>query len=230
MCYDFLINEPYWVTPEFAKSQIQNAWLGQHSSTSYISQIIRYGTQGAHSHSSMFVRYGTETSPQVDILEVREFKGGQRRTLEYHMRQIDRIDVFSPNIARWPEFDPVCAVDAMRRLTDEEYGWWGIWQMFARRVPGLWRMYNITTDDRLPEPGQPIVQPYCSHAVSLATHCGGGVDPVPRCPHHMVSPGMLTNSLFYCYEFTIASPACVRQYGDQILTAAAANEQVYVRT
>ena len=221
MARSFDIGNPLWVTPAYAESKIQNAWIGQCLSDSYISELIRYGTQGVHSHSEMFLKNG---GGRVDILELREFKGGRRKTFQYHMKQQGRIDVFSPDMARWPEFDADGAVNAMRRLTDYEYGWFGIWRMLARRIPVFWRLYPPTTDDRLPEPGEPIRQPFCSHAVSLATHLGGGVDPVPRCPHHLVSPSQLTYSLFYNYEFSIASSWCIDRYGDGINEKARHNE------
>lgn len=221
MAQNFDISNPLWVTPDYAEATIQNAWIGQCMSDGWISSLIRYGTQGVHSHSEMFRRNGGD---QLDILELREFKGGRRKTFQYHMKQTGRIDVFAPDMKRWPEFDPLGAVNAMRRLTDYEYGWFGIWRMAARRIPVLWRLYPPTTDDRLPKGGKPIRQPFCSHAVSLATHLGGGVDPVPRCPHYLVTPSALTYSLFYEYKFTIASPDCVKQLGDAILETARHNE------
>lgn len=211
-------DKPHWVTPQYAEQHIQSAWLGQCTSTGFISRVIRHGTQGVHSHSMLFARNGG-----VDALELREFKGGQRRTLTYHVSQSGRIDVFSPDISRWPEFDAAGAVAAMRQLTNQEYGWLGIWRMTARRVPFLWYLYPPSTTDTLPTADAPIPQPFCSHAVSLALHQGGGVDVVPRQPHATVSPAQLTTSLFFQYEFTIASPWCAQQYGRRILTEAENN-------
>lgn len=221
MAKSFDISNPLWVTPDYAEAKIQSGWIGQSLSDSWISKLIRYGTQGVHSHSAMFLKNGGD---RVDILELREFEGGRRKTYAFHMKQPGRIDVFSPDRLRWPNFDPAGAVDAMRRLTDCDYGWFGIWRMAARRIPLAWRFYPPTTDDRLPENGKPIRQPFCSHAVSLATHLGGGVDPVPRCPHYLVTPSHLTYSMFYNYEFTIASDWCVEKYGDTILETARHNE------
>lgn len=217
----FDVNAPLWVSPVFAESRIQDAWLGQFASDGWISRVIRYGTQGVHSHSAMFLRNNDST---VDILELREFKGGRRKTFQYHMGQAGRIDVFSPDLQKWSELSPQGAVSAMRRLTDCNYGWFGIWRMAARRIPLLWRCYPPTTDDRLPFEGKPIRQPFCSHAVSLAMQLGGGVDPVPRCPNYLVTPSQLTYSLLYNYEFSIASPDCVKRYGTNILRDAANNE------
>jgi len=217
----FDINAPLWVTPNHARASIQDAWLGQFTSNGWVSALVRAGTQGVHSHSAMFRRNADET---VDLLELREFKGGRSKTFQYHMDQPGRIDVFSPDSSRWPELRPAEAVAAMRRLTDCEYGWYGIWRMAARRLPVVWHLYPPTTDDRLPFEGDPIRQPFCSHAVSLAMQLGGKVDPVPRCPNYLVTPSQLTFSLLYRYEFSIASGDCVKKYGREILRDAANNE------
>jgi len=221
MAREFQIRNPLWVSPEYAESKIQNAWIGQCLSDSWISRLIRYGTQGAHSHSEMFLRNGGD---RLDILELREFKGGRRKTFQFHVDQPGRIDVFAPDTDRWPHFNAQGAVNAMRRLTDEDYGWFGIWRMAARRIPLFWRFYPPSTSDQLPADGKPIRKPFCSHAVSLATHLGGGVDPVPRCPHYLVTPAQLTYSLFYLYQFTIMTPWCVSEYGDGIVEVARQNE------
>lgn len=218
----FDASRPLWVGYAFAREAIQSGWIGQYMADSVISRLIRYSTQGVHSHSAMFVKNG---GGAVDVLELREFRGGQRRTLEYHFRLPSRIDVFAPDTDRWPEFDGEGAVRAMRRLTDYAYGWLGIWRMAARRIPLVWRLYPPTVDDRLPDDGKPIRQPFCSHAVSLATHLGGGVDPVPRLPHYLVAPAHLTWSLFYRYQFSLAGEWAIRRYGDQILEEAAINEE-----
>lgn len=219
----FDVNFPFWVHPDYAEEQIQTGWIGQSLSDGWISRWVRYGTQASHSHSMMFLRNGGD---RLDLLEVREFIGGRRRSFRYHTGQSGRIDVFSTDTVRWPEFDAAGAGYAMRDMVDYEYGWWGIFHMLLRRTPFLWYLYRPDTNDALPHELTPTRQPFCSHAVSLATHRGGGVDPVPRLPHWLVSPGMLTQSLFYNYEFSIASPWCVDYYGDIILARADANQQM----
>jgi len=216
----FDVEAPFWVTEEYAASRIQSGWIGQYLSDTFVSRLIRNSTQGVHSHSAMFLKNG---GGKIDVLELREFKGGQRRTLAYHLSQPQRIDVFAPDTVRWSEFDGDGAATAMRRLTDHEYGWFGIWRMAARRTPFLWRLYPPTTNDQLPVDGKPIRQPFCSHAVSLATHLGGRVDPVPRCPHYLVTPTMLTYSLFYKYQFTIAGQ---HAGGEAVATAALNSERL----
>ena len=222
MAQPFDVQNPFWVTPQYAAEKIQSPWIGQCLSDSWVSRAIRYGTQGAHSHSMLFLRNMWD---DLDVLEVREFKGGRRKTFNYHVNQTGRIDVFSPDVTRWPNFNPLQAGYAMREMVDHNYGWWGVFHMFLRRTPGIWRLYSQTTVDQLPTETSPVRQPFCSHAVSLSTH-RGGVDPVPRCPHWLVSPSMLTQSLFYRYEFTIASPYCAKSYDGDLLSLALKNEEL----
>jgi hypothetical protein len=219
----FDTHNPLWVSVGYARRTVQNAWLGQCRGDSYISQLIRLGTQGTHSHSMMFRR----TNGDLDVLETREGCGGRSRPVDYHFSRPSRIDCFSPNAGnRWPEFDPIGACEAMRTLTAEEYGYYGLLRMAMRRVPLIWRLYPPTTDDRLPEDGKPIRQPFCSHAVSLATHLGGGVDPVPRRPHCRVTPTHLTESLFYNYEFSVATDWCRFEHGTIIDSMSICNEHM----
>lgn len=219
---EFDTNHPFWVSATYARQMVQDAWIGQCSGNSYISQLIRFGTQGVHSHSQMFRR----DNGDLDVLELREGSGGSARPLAYHLGQPGRIDCFSPNSGnRWPEFDSAGAVAAMRTLTAEQYGYRGLLRMALRRVPLVWRLYPPTTDDRLPEDGKPIRQPFCSHAVSLATHLGGKVDPVPRRPHCRVAPTHLTESLFYDYEFSIVTDWCRKAYA-KVASLAICNEHM----
>jgi len=223
---EFDVHRPVWVSADYARYVLQDAWIGQTSSDSYLSQLIRLGTQGVHSHSMMFRRNEDAT---VDVLEMLEGKGGVTKPFEYHMRKKGRIDVFSPNPEhRWPSFNPRGAVEAMRVLTAEEYGTMGLLRMALRRVPIIWRLYPPTTDDRLPSSGDSIRQPFCSHAVSLATHLGGGVDPVPRRPHWQTAPQHLTESLFYEYQFSVVTDWCRRKYSDDIDALAACNEHAFM--
>jgi hypothetical protein len=190
-----------FVSIDEAKRRIQSAWVGQYRGTSYLSRLIQLGTSSVHSHSSMFRR---TASGEVDVLELREFIGGRTKTLEYHAVESDRlIDVFACNAGiRWPHFKPDLAVETMRFLCDRSYGYWGVTKLGLRKVPGLWRLFEITNADI--ESGKQ--QPFCSHAVAWATTCGG-VDPVPNCPSYLVTPGMLTTSMFYEYQFTIDTRA-----------------------
>lgn len=221
---DFNFNEPRWVTGAFAKTRIQDAWIGLTAGDSYLSQVIRYGTQGVHSHVGMFRR--TENGENnIDFLEM-VMGGGRTKTIEFHIEHGQRVDVFSPcKDGMYKDiFDPTGAVAAMRMLVDYDYGLAGLCRMALYRVPLVWRLYPPTTEDRLPEDGKPIRQPFCSHAVSLATQLGGHVDVVPRCPNWRVSPADLCHSMFYDYEFTLVTGWARQRYSADILEIAKANE------
>ena len=186
-----------FVDLEEAKSTIQSAWIGQYRGRSYLSKLIQLSTGSVHSHSAMFRR---NSNGGIDVLELREFKGGRIRTIEHHVEESNGlIDVFSCNAGiRWPNFRPDIAVETMRFLADRSYGYWGVAKLGLRKVPGLWRLFEVSNSDI--ETGK--TQPFCSHAVAWATRCGG-VDPLPNLPSYLVTPGMLTTSLFYEYQFTI---------------------------
>ena len=182
-----------------AKSRIDSGWIGQYRGTSYLSQLIQLATTSLHSHSAMFRR---NASGNIDVLELRELRGGRIKTIEHHASASPGlIDVFSCNAGnRWPSFKPIHAVEMMRFLADRRYGYWGVLQLALRRVPGIWRLFPITNQDAT----SGDLQAFCSHAVAMAT-TAGGVDPVPNLPDYLVTPGMLTTSLFFQYEFTIAA-------------------------
>lgn len=187
---------PKFVSYPYAKKLIQSGWIGQYRGTSYISRLIQYATGSVHSHSAMFRK---DCNGDVDVLEMREFQGGQTKTLHHHVENSSGlIDVFSCNAEiRW-RFDQSKAVEAMRQIVDGEYGYSGVLQLALRRTPGIWRMFPIDNSDVEKENWQP----FCSHAVALAT-AAGGVDPVPNWPSYLVTPGDLTKSLFFEYQFTI---------------------------
>ena len=214
---DFDILRLRWVTPEYAVEHIQNAWIAQYAGHGFVSSLIAGGTQSVHSHSAMF-RRNVNGKTTIDVLEIREFRGGQCRPLEYHLRQRGRIDVFSTcrhGIYK-DQFDAIGAVRAMRLLTQYDYGWKGIFNMLGRRIPGVWALFPSHTSDVVPIDDESIRQPFCSHAVATATQVGGGVDVVPRMPNWLVTPGMLTTSMFYDYEFSIITPWCVKRHGPEI--------------
>lgn len=186
-----------FVTLEEAKATIQSGWIGQYRGRSYLSRLIQLATMSVHSHSSMFRR---NANGEVDVLELREFQGGRIRTLEHHAEEANGlIDVFACNAGnRWPDFKPSTAIEMMRFLADKDYGYWNVTKLGLRRVPGLWRLFPLTNTDVQ----RGTSQPFCSHAVAMAT-VYGGVDPVPNLPDYLVTPGMLTTSLFFEYQFTI---------------------------
>jgi hypothetical protein len=212
---------PHWVTPDFAQGRIQTAWLCQVAGASYLSKLIMHGTQGVHSHSAFFAH---NEHQEIDVLELTSWYGGRIKPLAYHLAQPGRYDVFSPcrdGIYKGV-FDPEKAHVMMHRLTQYEYGWPGLIQMALCRIPVLWRLYPPLTTD-MPNGG--AKQPFCSHAVCTA-YMAGGVDPVPRCPNWLVSPAMLTTSLFFEYEFSIVTPWAERHYSANIRELATSNERL----
>lgn len=179
---------------------IGNGWLAQFRGSGFISRLIQYGTGGPHSHSAMLQR----TNGHVDVLEVREFYGGRRVPLESQVaRYPGSIDVFSIDLHRFPEFDGVGASHVMRCFTGRCYGYVGVSRLALRKVPLIWRCWPLDVPDDELLDAEAIGAPFCSHAVCAAARIGGGVDPVPRKPDHLVTPNDLSWSLLYRYEFTL---------------------------
>ena len=217
----FDARNPRWVTYPYARDRIKTAWLCQVAGPSYLSRLIMLGTQGVHSHSAFFA---LNEHNEVDILELTSWYGGRIKPLEYHLTQAGRYDVFSPcrdGIYR-DKFDPEKAHQMMHQLTCYEYGWRGLLQMALRRVPLAWRLYPPLTTD-MPNGG--CRQPFCSHAACTA-YMAGGVDPVPHCPNWLVSPAMLTTSMFFEYEFSIVTDWSRQHYTADIQELAIANERL----
>ncbi len=218
----FDVRSPQWATIRYAEEQIQDAWLAQFAGTGILSRLLIAGSQGVHSHSAMCRRNknGTDT---IDILEVREFYGGRVRPIEAYLDTPGRIDFFSPNavipVAGSPSdsvFKPRGAVSVMRHLTASRYGYWGVLGVMLRRVPLLWHLFPVITHDVIPHEKDPepstAVPPFCSHAVAMAYQYGGGVDVVPRKPNFLVTPSDLTFSMFFSYEFSLATPYTRKHY------------------
>jgi len=191
--------KPRFVKLAEAAPIIGNAWLAQYRGSGLISRLIQYGTGGVHSHTAMFKR--DCATGCVDVLELREFIGGRSTPIDYQVQQYPgQIDVFSPDVERWPEFNPSLAVYYMRKLTCKPYGYWGVARLALQKVPLLWRCWPLDVSDN---PAKPCAAPFCSHAVVTAYREGGRVDPVPRKPDHLVTPNDLTWSLLFHYEFTL---------------------------
>lgn len=201
----FNFQSPAYVSLEEILPRIEDGWIAQFRGAGRVSQLIRMvGGASPHTHSAMLHR----TRQGIDLLEVREGIGGRNKPLEWHAVQSPgQIDLFSPNADnRWPQFSGAGACDYMRRLTKRNYGYGGIVSVALRHMPFLWRTVPVTTLDAVSESEATSMRPFCSHAVSLATDQGGGVDVVPRLPHWLVEPSHLTRSMFYAYEGTIAKP------------------------
>lgn len=194
---DFDVSNPHYRRYADVENRIGNAWLAQVRGSAYHSRLIMYGTGGPHSHSAMLCR----TNGHVDMMELLEFKGGRRVPLESQVHRLPgRIDIFSVDLERFPELDTAVAAKEMRTLTGMDYGTLGVLRLALRKVPLLWRLWPLDTNDVYDI--DTIGAPFCSHAVALSFR-KGGVDPVPRKPDHLVSPNDLTWSLLFRYEFTL---------------------------
>lgn len=193
---------PLILSLDRAEPRIGNGWLAQFRGASWLSKVIQYGTGGPYSHSAMLQR----TNGHVDLLEVREFYGGRRVPLESQVaRYPGKIDVFSIDLERFPEFDGPSATKVMRCFTGRDYGYHGVSRLALQKVPLLWRCWplDVTDDDLLD--AEAVGAPFCSHAVCAAMRIGGGVDPIPNKPDHLVTPNDLSWSLLYRYEFTLTT-------------------------
>lgn len=177
---------------------IGDAWLLQYRGIGPVSLAIQLATGSVHSHTALTQRVGER---EIDVLELREFVGGRRRTLQWHAAQNPgRIDVFQPNAGgKWnKEWNAIETASMMRMLCDQDYGYWGIAKLILRRVPVIHRLMPSANFETIIG----HEQPFCSHAAAMA-YVAGGVDPVPNLPSDRVTPGRLTTSLFFEYAFTI---------------------------
>ena len=191
---------PYLVPFREAAPGLRNGDLAQFRSRSLISYLIRVGSFGVHSHSGMIRRNGDE---RIDLLEMYEGVGGRARPLAACVAEASgRIDIFRPNVERWPELNLNGATRHMRLLTGKRYGRYGLLLLAGMRAVGLRFLLHglvYNTDDQ----SQCQRAPFCSHAVCEAYRIGGGVDPVPRTPDWMVVPAQLTTSLLFDYVCTL---------------------------
>lgn len=192
---------PYLVPYRDAAPGLRNGDLAQFRSRSLLSYLIRVGSFGVHSHSGMIRRNGDD---RIDLLEMYEGVGGRARPLDACVAEAPGlIDIFRPNLDRWPELDLDGATSYMRRLTGKRYGRAGLLLLAGMRAVGLRFLLHplaYNTDDTAPCQRPP----FCSHAVCEAYRVGGGVDPVPRTPDWMVVPAQLTTSLLFDYVCTLS--------------------------
>ena len=190
----------YYVPYDIAVTQIKNASLLQYRGNSLFCYLIQLGTLGIHVHSAKIRRNGDN---RVDILEMVERIGGRAQPLRGQVALYPgKIDVFQIDEDRWPEFSPEGAVSHMRKLTSHKYGRWGIIRLATMRAFAV-RLYLLFSGFDYDDDSEQHQNPFCSHAVCSAFSIGGGVDPVPRKPDHLVSPNDLTWSMFFKYQFTL---------------------------
>jgi hypothetical protein len=186
----------HYVPMEEALQRIQSGWMAQYRVKGLTGTLIQYGTGGVHSHTAMLRKNCDGT---VDVMQM-ILSGGDISTLEHEAEKHEgRIDVFSTREDLWPFIRGDRAVDYMRRIVDNRYGYLGVWRLLFRKVPLLWRLYPLTHDDL----AESHSAPFCSHAYCTAWRRGGFFDPVPRRPDWMVTPNDLTSSLFFNYEFSL---------------------------
>jgi hypothetical protein len=192
--------KPVLVKYADAVSRLRNGDLAQFRSRSFTSWLIKVGSLGVHSHSAMIRRNGDE---RVDLLEMVERIGGRAVPLWSRVQEAPGlIDVFRPDTTRWPELDLEGTTSYMRELTGQKYGRAGMLALAGMRALGLRFLFHrmaYQTDDALDS----RQAPFCSHAVCSAYRIGGGVDPVPRVPDHLIVPAQLTTSLLFDYVLTL---------------------------
>lgn len=196
----FDLKELNVVPLDTALNLIQSGWVAQFRGYSWFSKLIQYGTGGVHSHSGMLRR---DTFGSIDLLEIREWIGGRAIPFEDAvLEDPGLIDVFAPDLKRFPEYNGEGAARYMRHLTAKKYGYCGIIRLACQRTPLLWRIWPLSTNDL-----QLSTQaPFCSHAVTTACRLGGGVDPTPNKPDERITPNDLSWSLLFQYQFTVVVP------------------------
>ena len=162
---------------EEARQIIKTGWLAQFRGRGWVASIIQRATGGLHSHSGIVQR----NNGTVDLLEVREFKGGRRVPLKGQAEN-NIIDIFSVRDDIFP-IDIAKTIESMREMTGKNYGYLGVTRLVLQRIPLLWRLWPLDVDDGDEMPSAP----FCSHAVCAAYRMGG-VDPVPYKKDCCVTP------------------------------------------
>lgn len=193
------------ITPEAARDRIQNGWLLQYrGAAGIVSNAIRWAASGQpHTHSAL-AHVFENGKKHINVLEMRQFRGGSSLPFEYHVEKYGgRIDVFSINTERFPEYDADATIEVMRDLVTRGYGYNGAATLALRHLPFIWRLFPVDITDVLDPDETRNVRPFCSHAIAIALQLGGDVDPVLRMPAYLVEPAHLTNSHVFNYEFTI---------------------------
>lgn len=123
------------------------------------------------------------------------------KLVNYVCKYPGRIDVFAPNLKRFPEYDASKAVKAMQRLMVKfrgQYGYRNIAKVAWSRILGLRLLWTWSTDDysngRRP--------PHCSDSASRCDQIAG-VDPVPNTPGWATTPADFGRSWLYDYQYTL---------------------------
>jgi len=201
----FTFDEMRSITPEAAANEIQNGWLIQYrGAAGIVSNAIRWASSGQpHTHSAL-AHVFENGKKNVNVLEMREFRGGRSLPFEYHVEKFGgRMDVFSLNKDRFPVYDANGTIEVMRDLVTRGYGYDNVAALALRHLPFIWRFFPVDITDVLNPNELKNVRPFCSHAIAFAMQLGGNVDPVLRLPAYLVEPSHLTNSHCFNYEFTV---------------------------
>ena len=157
----------------------------------WIGGTIAWAGRSQYSHVGMAAWWGDE----LMCLELREFRGGRAVTLASQVARGGKIDVYRPDVERYPEFVAAAAVAYMRRFAGRNYSYLGVAKLVAVRLPYLRRRYTTDLNDSLrATDGLPA---FCSWGVNDAYQHGGGVDPVPNLAGRDTEPGDLARSKFF---------------------------------
>ena len=171
-------------------------------------RVIAGGGRSPYSHVGRVER----DDGQVWSLEFRQWQGPVRRRLSGYVQEYPGlIDVFRPNLARFPEYDPDLAVLEMLDLMDRfkgKYGWRNLGRVGLAYVPGIrclwgWWVAMLKDNGSLP--------PHCSDATSRCD-IAAGVDAVPLTPNWAATPSDYGRCLLYDdptgqfgYQFTLGA-------------------------
>lgn len=135
-------------------------------------------------------------------LEFLQRKGPVHEKLaDYVIQYPGRIDVFTPNFQRYPEYDASRAVRAMWNLMIKfhgQYGYRNIAKVAWSRMLGLRLLWTWSTDDD----SNGCRPPHCSDSASRCDQVAG-VDPVPNTPGWATTPADFGRSLLYEYRYTL---------------------------
>jgi hypothetical protein len=186
------------VTLTYAERHIGDGWVALYRGRGWLSRWIQAATGGPYSHASLLCR----ENGHVDVLELREFIGPRRLTLDYHaQRWPGLIDVFSPDYVHFPEYNGRGAVRLMRHLTSRDYSYAGVAMLALRKIPGLRSRFVLKAWDEA-SMATHASGVFCSEGVAMAQAFGGGVEPIRLKPSWLTT---LAWSLLNRYEFTIGA-------------------------
>ena len=181
-----------------------------------ISRCIKHFTDSHYTHIGLasWVNGAGNSDSILEIVELKEFKGGRSTNLERMVKKYDaRIDVLRPipyfvSLKFNPEtcevelerkdFDGKLVTREMRRHSGRSYGYWTIFKILWNKLTGCSR--TKMTQDNTDEPKILV----CSSAVA---YCFSkyGYDLVPNKGDGYNSPGDISRSTRLNYLFTLCN-------------------------